>query len=127
MPDMGYDINYDDAANRRKAYRSQVSDVMARIDGMYGEYYARDMSAYGIGIDCSEKLKVGDPVTISLYDGDEVLTTDVPARVAHAGNGTAGLYYDNPEEYQYNAIYAYVQDAQTDDPNYAQYSSYYET
>lgn len=125
MPKMGYEIRYDDSANRRKAYRAPVKDVMARVDGMYGEYYARDMSADGIGLDYSEQLRIGDPLTLSLYSNGELITSDVPARVAHTGNGKAGLYYDNMEEYQYDAIYSYVQDVQMSDPNYEQYTSYY--
>lgn len=125
MPKMGYEIRYDDSANRRKAYRAQVKDVMARVDGMYGEYYARDMSSDGIGLDISEQIRIGDPLTLSLYSDGELITSDVPARVAHVGNGKAGLYYDNPEEYQYDAIYSYVQDVQMSDPNYEQYTSYY--
>jgi len=125
MPKMGYEIRYDDSANRRKAYRAPVKEVVARVDGMYGEYYARDMSADGLGIDCAEKMSIGEQLTLSLYSGGELITSDVPARVAHASNGKAGLYYDNLEEYQYDAIYSYVQDVQMSDPYYEQYTSYY--
>jgi hypothetical protein len=123
----GYDFTYEETANRRKYYRTQVSEVMAKIEGMENDCYAKDMSAGGICLDYSNGLDVGDPVTLTLYDQNDLIASNVYARVAHTADGQTGLYYDNLESYQYDAIYAYVEDAQMSDPQYQEYAKYYET
>jgi hypothetical protein len=118
--------SYGDIGNRRGAARTEVSGVLARVNGLDGEFAAKDMSANGVGLDYTENMKAGDPVNLSLYEYGELIAAEVPARVAHSGGQLTGLYFDNLESYQYDAIYSYVLDTQMDEiQNYKYLSPYY--
>ncbi len=115
----------DYTGSMRQAYRTHVSDVVAKLDGLGGAYYATDLSYTGIGFEYASEMKEGTPVTLSLYDHGELVVSHIPARVAHSSGKLTGIYYENLDDEQFEAISDMVETACTDEVGNFDYISPY--
>jgi hypothetical protein len=102
------DINYGPSDNRREAFRAFVTDINVRIEGKSEVYPVRDISSAGLGIASVVGLEVGEPVLISLFQRGTIIAIDLITRVARVEDDAIGLYFDNLERRQLDAVHAIV-------------------
>jgi len=102
------EIHYEDPDNKREAYRVFVTNVLVRMEGRDTVFHARDLSAMGIGVGGADDLVIGEPVLLSLYRNGTLIIDDLIARVARVEGGVTGLYFENLDRQQIDAVHAIV-------------------
>jgi len=108
MARSAFDIYYASSDNRREAFRAFVTDITVRIEGKPDVYPVHDISPTGLGVGSVVGLEVGEPVLISLFQGGTIIAIDFITRVARVEDDVIGLYFDNLERRQLDAVHAIV-------------------
>jgi len=102
------ELDYITQGNRRNMYRAMPTAMVAKVAGRPDVFPVRDISPRGLGLTGFMGVEIGDPVLLSLYQRGTMIAMDLIARVARKNNEITGLYFENLERRQVDAVHAIV-------------------
>lgn len=108
MAKSALEVDYITPGNRRDMYRALPTDMVAKITGRPDVFPVRDISPRGLGLSGLMDVEIGDPLLLCLYQRGTMVAMDLIARVARKNKDITGLYFENLERRQVDAVHAIV-------------------